>query len=141
MESKCTWGGHAKIHLQEGISSRLPYNENEFDVVMIGFSLYVTPRVMISDTILEINRVLKQGGFIILTDFDTPLRCRRVNVHNKEMFVYKENYAELFLSMGYSLVEKRSYSHSADSFNPDIQERVSTQILYKEFLEELYLDA
>lgn len=142
MESNCTrGGGHSKVHLQEGISNSLPYNKNEFDVVMIGFSLYVTPRVMISDTILEMNRVLKQGGFIILTDFDTPLRCRRVNAHNKEMYVYKENYADLFLSMGYSLVGKRSYSHSGDSFNPDIQERVSTQIMYKEFLEDLYLDA
>ena len=136
-----TGGGHSKIHLKEGISDCLPYNKEEFDVVMIGFSLYVTPRVMLYDTIQEINRVLKQGGFIILTDFDTPFKCRRVNIHNKEMYVYKENYADLFLSMGYSLVEKRSYSHSGESFSPMIQERISTQILYKENFQDLYFDA
>lgn len=134
-------GVTSKIYMQQGISNCLPYHDEEFDVVMIGFSLYVTPRELVADTISEINRVLRQGGFIVLTDFDTPIKCRRVNIHNEEMYVYKENYAEPFLSMGYSLVEKRSYSHAGDSFNPDIQERVSTQILYKEIHEELYFDA
>ena len=132
---------NSKVHLTQGISNKLPYHDDEFDVVLIGFSLYVTPREMIADSILEINRVLRQGGFIILTDFDTPIMCRRVNEHNAEMPVFKENYANRFLPIGYSLAEKTSYSHSGDTFNPDIQERVSTQSLYKEICQELYLQA
>ena len=130
-----------KVHLAQGISNRLPYNDSEFDVVMVGFLMYVTPREMISDTVLEVNRVLKAGGFPILTDFDTPINYKRSNKHNSGMPVYKEDYAKRFLPMGYSIIEKNSYSHSGDCFNPDVQERVSTQVLYKEEFENLYLKA
>lgn len=130
-----------RVHLIQGISNMLPFNDHAFDVVILGFSLYVTPREMIADSVLEVNRVLKEGGFLILTDFDTPVFYKRVNKHNEGMAVYKEDYAKRFLTMGFSLVEKTSYSHGGDCFNPDIQERVSTQILYKEFIDELYVQA
>lgn len=128
------------VHITQGISNKLPYNDNEFDVVIVGFMMYVTPREMIEDTCSEVNRVLKEGGFLILTDFDTPVLCKRVNKHNDSMPVYKEDYAKRFLPMGYTIAEKTSYSHGGDCFNPDIQERVSTQFLYKEFRENLYVE-
>ncbi len=103
--------------------------------------MYVTLREIITDTVLKVNRVLKEGGFLILTDFDTPVFYKRVNKHNEGMPVYKEDYAKRFLSMGFSIAEKVSYSHGGDCFNPDIQERVSTQFLYKEIAESLYLNA
>lgn len=132
---------NTKVHLSQGISNKLPYKDGEFDVVMVGFLMYVTPREIIADTVLEVNRVLREGGFLILTDFDTPIFYKRVNKHNEGMPVYKEDYAKRFLPMGYSIAEKISYSHSGDCFNPDIQERESTQFLYKEVAENLYLDA
>ena len=132
---------NTKVHLSQGISNKLPYADGEFDVVMVGFLMYVTPREMIADTVLEVNRVLREGGFLILTDFDTPMFYKRVNKHNEGMPVYKEDYAKRFISMGYSIAEKISYSHEGDCFNPDIQERVSTQIFYREVIQNLYHDA
>lgn len=105
--------------------------------------MYVTPREMIVSTCNEADRILRFGGFLVITDFDTPGFCKRENKHNKEMPVYKENYAQRFLRSegGYTLVEKRMYTHQTDCFGPDIQQRVSTQILYKEYIQDLYLDA
>lgn len=128
------------VHLAQGISNKLPNDNQEFDIVMIGFLMYVTPREIITDTVLEVNRVLKEGGFLILTDFDTPISCKRKNKHNISMPVYKEDYARRFFPFGYTLAEKVSYSHDGGCFNPDIQERISTQFLYKEVVENLYID-
>lgn len=50
------------------------------------------------------------------------------------------NYSKLFLANPqYFLVEKRSFSHSNLIFNLDIQERVSAQILYKDFEDNVYI--
>ncbi len=130
-----------KVHLVQGISNKLPYRDQQFDIVMVGFLMYVTPREMIADTVSEVNRVLKEGGFLILTDFDTPVLYKRVNKHNDAMPVYKEDYAKRFLPIGYTLAEKNSYFQGGDCFCPDIQERVSTQFLYKEKVKSLYVDA
>lgn len=129
-----------RVHIMQGISNKLPYKNSEFDVVMMGFLMYVTPREMIADTVLEVNRVLKEGGFLILTDFDTPISYKRINKHNDEMPVYKEDYSRRFIPMGYSVVEKISFSNSTKCFNPEIQERMSTQFLYKEKTENLYIN-
>ena len=135
------WKMGERISLECGVSSHLPYEDNSFDVVMIGFFLYITPREILSRSIFEADRVLKTGGFLVLTDFDTPVSYRRVNRHNSEMFVYKEDYGLRFQSMGYSLAEKHSYSHGGDGFHLDVQERLSIQIFYKEPISNHYVDA
>lgn len=101
---------NTKVHISQGISNKLPFDDGEFDMVMIGFLMYVTPRDLIDDTVSEANRVLKQGGFIVLTDFDVPIPCKRKNKHNDVLSVYKEDYARRFIPIGYSIVEKYSYS-------------------------------
>lgn len=126
------------IHLLQACSNDLPFCDNQFDVVMIGFCLYITPREWISSSLLEIHRVLKNGGFLIITDFDTPVWYKRINKHNEEMSVYKEDYSKRFMDFGYTLIEKHTYSHDSDFFPRDVQERVSTQILYKESPDDLY---
>lgn len=126
------------IFLKHMVSDELEFEDDFFDFIIIGFSLYVTPRSMVMKSLCEANRVLKQGGFLSVTDFDTPLRFRRENMHNREMPVFKEDYTRMFLAWGYSLIKKEMYSHMGNFFNPEIQERVSTQILYKEYFDDLY---
>ena len=129
---------NSNLSLTQMISNDLKFSDNFFDVVIIGFSLYITPRSIILQSISEANRVLKSGGFLCITDFDTPIKYQRVNKHNDKLPVYKEDYAETFLSCGYTLVQKKMYSHSGEVFDPDVQERISTQILFKEYLDDVY---
>ena len=50
------------------------------------------------------------------------------------------DYAKLFLANPqYYLVEKRSLLEMGDGFNPDIQERRSLQILYKDCVNNTYI--
>lgn len=127
------------ITLKQGLSSDIEFEDNCFDMIIVGFSLYTTPRDMVFESLCEFDRVLKHGGFLVITDFDTPVFCKRINKHNGDLPVYKQDYAKAMLGLGgYTLVEKHSWYHGGNTFNTDTQERVSTQILYKELEENVY---
>lgn len=127
------------LHLVRGTSDELPFEDGMFDIVMLGFCLYCTDRRYLHRTISEADRVLKHGGFLIIDDFLTPRAFRRPNKHDPNLYTYKYDYANLFLSDPcYSLIERTSYSHSGVAFDPEIQERVSTSIIYKEKIDDAY---
>lgn len=133
-------GVYENISLQQGFSHNLPFQDNFFDVVMLGFCLYTLDRRDYCRTIAEIDRVLKTGGFLAIWDFDTVNSFCRVNKHNDKVPVYKINLYNTFGSNpAYYLAEKHSFSHEGDRFHEDIQERCSLCIFYKEYLENAYL--
>ena len=78
---------------------------------------------------------------MVITDFDTPIRFQRENSHNESMPVFKEDYSRRFVDFGYSLIDKKTYSHESTVFPKDVQERISTQILYKEKVNDIYTNA
>ena len=126
--------------LLKGTSDSLPYEDESIDVVMFGFSLFWVGRKYLFKSISEADRILKNGGFLFITDFDTKNPYKRINIHNKDAYTYKMNYANLFLSNPqYYLIEKKSYSHNDSTFDFEIQERVSAQILYKDFEDNVYI--
>lgn len=124
-----------KINFMQGTADDLKYSDDFFNVVLVGSCLYQVDRSLIAKTLSEIDRVLLCGGFLVITDFDTPFPCKRENQHNRLTPTYKDNYGAMYLHSpyNYTLVEKRTYSFNGDFVFPDdVQERVSTQILYKE---------
>lgn len=129
----------AEVELQQGFSDSIPYGHEEFDLIYIGFCLYQVSRDLIAKTISEVDRTLRWGGILAVTDFDTPVGYVRENTHNKMIVTFKTDYASYIKPFGYSLVSKKMYSHNTAGFNPDIQERVSTQIFYKEKIKDMYV--
>lgn len=110
-----------------------------FDIVMFGFCFYCMDRKYLHRAVSEADRVLKNGGFLLIDDFYTSAAYKRPNKHDHNLFTYKYDYAKLFLSGPcYTLVEKTTYSHNGLAFDPEIQERVSTSILYKENADDVY---
>ena len=126
--------------LLKGTSDSLPYEDESVDVVMFGFSLFWVGRKYLFRSISEADRILKSGGYLFITDFDTFNPYKRVNIHNKDAYTYKMNYSKLFLANPqYYLVEKKAFSHEGFVFSSEVQERVSAQILYKDFEENVYI--
>lgn len=126
--------------LLKGSSDSLPYNDESIDIVMFGFSLFWVGRKYLFRSISEADRILKTGGLLFITDFDTKVPFKRINIHNKDAYTYKMNYSNLFLSNPqYYLIEKKNYSHNDITFDFDIQERVSAQILYKDSEDNVYM--
>lgn len=126
--------------LIKGTSDDLPFEDESFDVVMFGFSLFWVGRKYLFRSISEADRILKTGGFLLITDFDTTVPYKRINVHNKYAYTYKMNYANLFLTNPqYYLVNKKNWGNNGSIFDSRVQERVSAQILYKDFEDNVYI--
>jgi ubiquinone/menaquinone biosynthesis C-methylase UbiE len=121
------------ITLHVGTGESLPFKEASFDLVYFAFCLYLFDRTTLMQSLAEADRVLKPGGFLVITDFDPGVRYKKTYSHFDGVFSYKQDYSSFYLQSGlYYLVGKHSFSHRVTNFDESQDERVSTLVLYKE---------
>jgi len=125
--------GGASASLMVGLASELPYEDKSFDLVIFGFCLYLVDRSLLYRAIAEADRVLRDGGFLCIEDFDASAPYSNSYHHRDGISSFKSDYANIFMSSGhYHLMSKHSYSHSAFQFDPGFDERVSLSLLYNQ---------
>lgn len=90
----------SNLNFVRGTADTLPFCDNFFDFVIVGFCLYQVDRFLLQKTIAEIDRVLKHSSFLCLTDFEPIYSFKRVNEHNAATPTYKTNYANYFTGGG-----------------------------------------
>jgi ubiquinone/menaquinone biosynthesis C-methylase UbiE len=129
-----------EIKLKIGTSDQLEFDNKFFDVIICGFFLYLVDRDLLFKTVSEIDRVLKEGGYLIIVDFDVPLPYCNDYHHYEGIKSYKNDYSKFFTGGShYTVVGKKSFSHiSNEYFHKTINERVSTTILFKELIKDIY---
>jgi ubiquinone/menaquinone biosynthesis C-methylase UbiE len=117
-----------------GTADKLPYADAHFDLVYLGFCLYLVDRRRLFASIAEADRVLRPGGFLSIFDFDPSVRHKRAYRHRSGIFSYKTQYDRLFTASGhYHLVSKSSFTPGViKAFSKDSNERVALTVLYKE---------
>ncbi len=129
-----------QLQLICGTSDELPYKDLKFDVVILGFCMFWVDRKYLMKTVSEADRVLKEGGYLVIVDFDTFIPYKKDNVHNPDAWTYKMQYINLFLSNPqYCLVDKKSFSDDGEKFCKEIQERISFNVLYKDNVDNSYI--
>jgi ubiquinone/menaquinone biosynthesis C-methylase UbiE len=102
------------LHLSIGTADSMPYEDSLFDIVIIGFVLYVIDRELLYKVIAEIDRVLKNGGMLVVIDFfsEAPIKNYYNHISEFETYSFKQNYENLFLSSHlYHLMDKSTRSH------------------------------
>jgi ubiquinone/menaquinone biosynthesis C-methylase UbiE len=120
------------LDLHRATADALPFPDASFDMVWFGFCLYVTDRALLPRVFAEADRVLKDGGFLAIVDFDPGAAMKRRYHHADGITTYKTDYARMFLGFPqYVLVEKRSFSHAGERFEADPGERLAIQVLNK----------
>jgi ubiquinone/menaquinone biosynthesis C-methylase UbiE len=131
---------YPEINFVNGTADDLSsYKDASFDIIIVGFLLYVIDRDLLLKVISEIDRVLKNGGKIILVDFFSELPTKNSYQHIKDAlaFSFKQNYDEIFLSTKlYHLIDKSSYNHlnkSKDS-SEDYYNKYSISLLRKDLI-------
>ena len=130
---------YPNLKLKQGTSDQIDFDDQYFDVIILGFCLYLVDRELMFKTVSEVDRTLKQGGYLVITDFETPIPMKQIYKHTESIFTYKNNYSNFFLGGGhYSLINKIHYSQSTDTFQTDYNERVSTSVLFKEKYSNIY---
>ncbi|MFN3839454.1 MAG: bifunctional demethylmenaquinone methyltransferase/2-methoxy-6-polyprenyl-1,4-benzoquinol methylase UbiE [Cyclobacteriaceae bacterium] len=75
-----TKGYDGKIELLSGDSENLPFEENKFDAVTVGFGVRNFDDV--NRGLSEIRRVLRPGGMLVVLEFSRPKRFPFKQVYN-----------------------------------------------------------
>jgi SAM-dependent methyltransferase len=119
------------LDLRVGTADLLPIEE-VFDAVVIGFCLYLCDRELLSKIVSEVDRVLEDGGVLVLVDFDPPHPRRRRYQHKEGIWSYKMDYSKLFTALPhFVLSSKSSMSHSGMTWENDESERIAVWTLRK----------
>jgi ubiquinone/menaquinone biosynthesis C-methylase UbiE len=120
------------LELHVGSADQLPVDE-QFDAVILGFFLYLCDRALLTRVVAEADRVLRDGGALVIVDFDPPAPRRRQYRHLEGVSTYKMDYPSLFLALpSYSLAEKLPFSQHGEGWTADETERIAMTILRKD---------
>ena len=124
-----------KLHAKVGFGDKIPFSE-KFDLVHLGFFMYLVDREFYFRSISEADRLVKFGGFLSILDFDVPIPYSNKYKHKEGGYSHKINNSNVFVASGlYTVVNKFTYDISDTSnlqFTSDIDNRVSMTLLYKE---------
>ena len=101
------------IELHCGLISEVPL-KGAFDLVIVNFVLSWVGRDLLIKSITEIDRLTKDGGYLIIGDFLPDHEQRRRYHHNleEEIYTYKQDYGKLFEATGiYKEIARLTYNH------------------------------
>ncbi|MDC0990246.1 class I SAM-dependent methyltransferase [Gammaproteobacteria bacterium] len=126
---------YPKLEAEVGFGDNVPFS-GVFDLVHLGFFLYLVDRDLYLKNISEADRIVKFGGFLSILDFDVPTPYSNQYKHKDGGFSHKINNSNVFVASGlYTVVNKFSFDLSEvnnPKFTSVIDNRVSMTLLYKE---------
>lgn len=116
--------------LRVGTADVLPFADAAFDLVLFGFCLYLVDPSLHFRAVAEADRVLRDGGHLVIVDFLPPFPYANPYVHVPGLKASKHAYARMFTAHpGYTLVQRTLIGATGGVPQPD--DRVSIDILAK----------
>lgn len=103
------------IQLEEGLAPRDldRWSQDRFDVVIVGHLEYLLPRDALFDLAAQVDRLVIDGGHLIVMDFLHPSPVRAPYTHQSELQVFKHDPSAPWLwSPTYTLVARQVYDVS-----------------------------
>ena len=124
--------GHPAVRFLRGTAAQLSGLEAaEFDLVIVHFVFHWIDRACLLRSAAELDRVLQDGGYLMIGDF-LPARPQRVNYHHlpgQGVWTYKQNYAEVFLGTNlYDLIACIPFLHGTGELRHDAASTERSQI-------------
>jgi ubiquinone/menaquinone biosynthesis C-methylase UbiE len=127
---------YENINLKQATADLLPYSDKSMSVIIIGFCLYLCDRDELFKISCEVDRVLEDGGVIVILDFYSESPYRNKYVHKDNIFSYKMDYSKLFTwNPIYQVVSKVISSHSYEKIVVNKDERIAICSLRKSLLD------
>jgi SAM-dependent methyltransferase len=127
------------IEFHRALANELPFENNrKFDLVIINFVFHWIGREQLLKSVSEIDRVLSDGGLLIIGDFmpDSPNKVNYHHIKDKQMWTYKQDYAKLFICSNiYKLIGCMTGHHETKKLDPfvDNKSRMAVSLLKKDY--------
>jgi SAM-dependent methyltransferase len=92
---------YPKLHLSQGLLSEIPFQE-EFDVVIVFGVFCWVDRSALVKSFAEVDRVVRDDGFLVIGDFLPNAQERRRYHHllDANIYTYKQDYPAAFTATG-----------------------------------------
>jgi len=120
------------ISLQVGTADELPYNNGNFDTIILGFCLYLCDRKDLFKIAYEVDRCLTDTGTLIIKDFYPPFPYKKTYSHYDGVYSYKMDYSRMFLwNPAYWQIANIVSSHSGYLLRDQPDEKIAITVLRK----------
>jgi SAM-dependent methyltransferase len=104
-----------EVHFLQGMAHHMPgLEDGRCDLVIVNFVMHWVERALLLRTAAEIDRVLQDGGYLLVGDFypEAPQRVRYHHLPHAEVWTYKQDYPQLWLaSQLYEEVGSLTFDH------------------------------
>ncbi len=125
------------VNLNIGTIDKLPFESHFFDVLLVGFVCYVVDRELLLQSIAEVDRVLKNNGYLIIVDFfsESPVKNKYEHISDFQAYSFKQKYEDIFVSSHlYQLLDKSTYFHGSKELDAqsDFHDLMSVSMLKKD---------
>jgi len=125
-------GRVANINTVQGVADSLPYPDEYFNVLIYGGCLCWCDPDSLFRVACEGDRVLRDGGYVVVMDFFPPWPYRNPYHHRPGIVTYKMDYRQLFnWHPAYSCVHHEVFSCTGDSGDRDPGNQMAVSMLRK----------
>lgn len=120
------------ISLLQATAENIPFPNESFDMVVLGFCLYLCDRQDLFTIAKEINRVLSDDGYLIVYDFSSAIPYSNSYEYYKNIESYKMDYTKMFdWNPEYNLIFKVTGEQSGALGYAEPDSRLAVSILKK----------
>lgn len=131
------------VHLACGRGDAVPFDQ-QFDLVIANFVLHWVDRARLMRTLAELDRLVADGGYLVIGDFlpDQPARRPYHHLPGAGVYTYKQDYAAPFLATRcYEAIAMHTGSHTPGvaAAAATGHDRIATHLLRKR-LGTLYVE-
>ncbi|SDN36816.1 Methyltransferase domain-containing protein [Afipia sp. GAS231] len=118
------------LSLEVGTADALPFSDGQFDLVVFGFCFYlVDPRLHLR-CVAEADRVLAEGGLLLIYDFIEPVPYYNDYAHRPGIRSYKMEFSRFFLASPAYRLLRRNMAPSAHGV-PKPDQTIGVDVLRK----------
>jgi SAM-dependent methyltransferase len=119
-----------QVEFLQATAGKVPL-QDVFDLVIVNFVLHWIDRSTLLRSVAEIDRLISDGGFLILGDF-APRNYLRVPYHHlaeNQVYTYKQEYSAVFVASGlYHTVATLTAHHSTTELASHASEHERTGV-------------
>jgi len=120
------------IQTKIGTADDLPFTNEQFDVIIFGFCLYLCDIDDLFKIAFEANRVTRSPGWIILYDFYSRVSTLVDYKHHKDINTHKMDFKNLFSwHPSYTIYSQEIIYHDKKFYTDDKNSFVSLSVLRK----------